>query len=202
MGRFTAWRNTADRCSDTATNAFWSQRPGDEVKPSIGDSPECALRGADAGDILPRLGRPVIELAFPKKAQPHPQLSSKRAPVGPIRTVSLASDPGPFPIDSRLVNGLMGSIVLVRGSLKGMGLQAECEVLARRLTTVVTPPTGSTTGLSYSECSVIQAPVDLPDGDYVFRFKRHAVTMSKKRGAWLSHGPATIDDEGSISWAG
>jgi hypothetical protein len=51
-----------------------------------------------------------------------------------MRTVSLASDAGLFPIDFRLVNGLMGPIVLVGGSLKGMGRQAECEVLqaARR----------------------------------------------------------------------
>ena len=33
---------------------------------------------------------------------------------------------------------------------------------------------GSATGPSHSECSVIHAPVDFPDGDYVFRFKRHA----------------------------
>ena len=30
-------------------------------------------------------------------------------------------------------------------------------------------------------------------------FKRHAVTVTKKRGMWLSHGPATRDDEESIS---
>lgn len=84
----------------------------------------------------------------------------------------------------------LGSVVLLHGSVQGMGRQAKCEVLARR---IVTSGAGeAVTGRSYAyiDCSVIGAPYELPDGEYVAGFEDYTLKVTHLRGVWLSCGPA------------
>lgn len=77
------------------------------------------------------------------------------------------------------------SIVLLRASLFGMSQQAECDILVRKLIRDQPYVMGSPL---YSECSVIAAPADLPDGDYHVMFKGHVARVRKEDGIWLLRG--------------
>lgn len=64
---------------------------------------------------------------------------------------------------------------------------AKCDVLARKL------PIGTSRGggsPDYTDCTVIDAPFDLPDGEYVVHFDDHLVAVTKQRGYWLPRGTA------------
>jgi hypothetical protein len=52
-----------------------------------------------------------------------------------------------------------GSIVLLRGTVQGMGREAKCDVLVRK-------EVSSSGSVEYTDCSIITAPADLPDGKY------------------------------------
>jgi hypothetical protein len=52
----------------------------------------------------------------------------------------------------------MGTVVLIRGVLRGMEHETGCDVLARKHSV--------DSGSRYSEGFVLNAPVDLPDGEY------------------------------------
>ena len=54
--------------------------------------------------------------------------------------------------------------VLIKGILKGMGREAACELLATK--NVVAEASRPV----YSHCAVIEAPTDLPDGEYEVYF--------------------------------
>lgn len=69
-----------------------------------------------------------------------------------------------------------GAIVLLSGRVKGTDREAACEVLARRLFR------------SYTDCSVITAPADLPDGEYTVYVEEHSFAATKHDGRWLSRG--------------
>jgi hypothetical protein len=69
--------------------------------------------------------------------------------------------------------------VLMHGILRGMGHQAACELLA---TKSVTPETARPV---YSHCAVIEAPIDLPDGDYEIEFGDNVAITRKQNGAWV-----------------
>ena len=69
--------------------------------------------------------------------------------------------------------------VLCKGTLRGMGHQASCELLATK--TVVAEASRAV----YSHCAVIEAPRDLPDGDYELEFAGEVAITSLRNGSWL-----------------
>lgn len=79
----------------------------------------------------------------------------------------------------------MRSVVLIQGLLRGMGREAPCEMLAIR---------ESQSGKNlpvYTCCSVIEAPIDLPDGDYTVTFNAWSVSARKEAGLWVPEGAAS-----------
>ncbi|MFP5228365.1 MAG: hypothetical protein ACLGXA_12135 [Acidobacteriota bacterium] len=75
----------------------------------------------------------------------------------------------------------MRSVVLIHGLLDGMGRQEPCEMLALRDCTAPNQ-------VVYSSCSVIEAPLSLPDGDYTVTFGSYTVPAHKQSGLWLPEG--------------
>ena len=73
----------------------------------------------------------------------------------------------------------MRSVVLIHGLLQGNGRQEPCEMLAMR--DVPTTPGPAV----YSRCSVIEAPENLPDGEYTVTFGGHIVPARKEAGLWV-----------------
>lgn len=78
-----------------------------------------------------------------------------------------------------------GPIVLLHGFLKGMLRDAECDILARKV-----PVAAGSSDYTYSDFAVIEAPIDLPDGEYLIYFDRHTVAATKEHGYWVPHGAA------------
>ena len=79
----------------------------------------------------------------------------------------------------------MGStVVLRRGVVHGRECEANCEILARRQS----PEHGS----GYLEGFIMNAPPDLPDGEYLVVFDSHAMAATKKLGLWLSAPPNRV----------
>ena len=78
--------------------------------------------------------------------------------------------------DSRSL--VMGSVILVPGVVQGMGRIERCEVLAR-----ITQRGNSR---SYSEGFVLNAPEDLPDGEYVASFDGCILHTARERGLWFT----------------
>lgn len=69
--------------------------------------------------------------------------------------------------------------VLCRGVLRGMGREAACELLATK--TVLSEATRAV----YSHCAIIEAPLDLPDGDYEVEFAGEVAVTSLRGGNWV-----------------
>jgi hypothetical protein len=69
--------------------------------------------------------------------------------------------------------------VLSKGVLRGMGREAVCELLA---TKTVVPEASRPV---YSHCAIIEAPLDLPDGDYEVEFAGEVAITSLRDGCWL-----------------
>lgn len=84
----------------------------------------------------------------------------------------------------------MGTLIVLEGKLKGFGVEAKCEVLVRRLTinSAIRP---LVRGYAYTDCSIIGAPAELPDGEYVVYFDGHRFAAAIQRGLWFSRGPVT-----------
>lgn len=84
-----------------------------------------------------------------------------------------------------------GSIVLLGAILRGMGREESCDILARR----IDDPDSSLHDRKFRfiECSVLTAPTDLPDGDYIAYFSGHSVLATRKFGLWLPSGEAVPD---------
>ena len=81
----------------------------------------------------------------------------------------------------------MSSIVLLRGSLNGMGREVECGLVALR--TVVNSPRKSRrrpAQVTYTNFGVIEAAEDLPDGTYTVHVGNQILSTDKKNGLWLS----------------
>lgn len=72
------------------------------------------------------------------------------------------------------------ALVLIRGKLRGMGREVDCELIARGK-----GPDEQDKAL-YSDCSVIDAPPDLPDGEYTVSVGNQLFTAAKRRGLWVS----------------
>lgn len=73
----------------------------------------------------------------------------------------------------------MRTVVLIRGTLRGMGRESKCEMVAMRDTAADGPHA------VYSLCSVITAAPDLPDGEYVVEFDGRMVRAKREVGLWL-----------------
>lgn len=84
-----------------------------------------------------------------------------------------------------------GSIVLLQGIVRGMGREESCDILARRLDDL--DSSYHDRHFRFIECSVLTAPADLPDGDYIAFFSGHSVLATRKRGLWLPSGEAVRD---------
>jgi hypothetical protein len=81
----------------------------------------------------------------------------------------------------RLIGELSGHMrfaVLLKGTLRGMGRRSECELLA---TKSVQP---GITHATYSHCAVIEAPSDLPDGDYEVEFEGEVAVTRLQNACW------------------
>jgi hypothetical protein len=73
----------------------------------------------------------------------------------------------------------MRSVVLIRGLLIGRGYEVPCEMLAMRDSQAQPGRT------AYSRCSVIEAPAQLPDGEYTVTFHGYSVPARKEGGLWV-----------------
>jgi hypothetical protein len=95
--------------------------------------------------------------------------------------------------ETYLTDGLVnkGTIVLISGTLKWSGGGAACEVLARKVTKYETHSHRPT--YIYTDCSVLNAPEHLPDGDYVLHFDGFSALVTKNRAGWLPYGPVVKD---------
>jgi hypothetical protein len=77
----------------------------------------------------------------------------------------------------------VGTVVLLRAILKGMGREVECEVIAWR-----SPADAANTASSLSKCSrysVLNVPSDLPDGEYTIHLDSQVIPTLRRRGLWL-----------------
>lgn len=86
-----------------------------------------------------------------------------------------------------------GTLVLLPGIVRGMGQEAEIEVLTRRVQDH--NASGSQPVFKYVDCTVIGGPTDLPDGDYIASFAGFSAVMTLHRGLWMSPGIAVPDGE-------
>lgn len=69
--------------------------------------------------------------------------------------------------------------VLCKGVLRGMGRETSCELLATK--TVLAEASRPI----YSHCAIIEAPMDLPDGDYEVEFAGEVAVTSLHHGSWM-----------------
>lgn len=85
------------------------------------------------------------------------------------------------------------SIVLLDGIVRGMGREEPCDILARRIDNpdLDNPDRHS----RFIDCSVLTAPADLPNGEYIALFSGHRIIATRKYGLWLPGGEAVRDDE-------
>ena len=83
------------------------------------------------------------------------------------------------------------SIVLLRATLKGQGREAECNILVRVSIRNEANEVFARSSVRYSECSVISAPADLPDGEYRVTFEGHVAHVKREHGVWLLREPVS-----------
>ena len=84
----------------------------------------------------------------------------------------------------------MGTLTLLEGSLRGVGVEAKCEVLARRLS-ISAASRPLQRPYAYTDCTVIGSPANLPAGEYIVYFDGHRFAVTSRRGLLLSRGIAT-----------
>jgi hypothetical protein len=72
--------------------------------------------------------------------------------------------------------------VTLLAKLKGMGREVSCTVSATKLSL----PEFRITG--FVQCDVLQAPDDLPDGDYFVILGGRPMLVQRENGVWLQGG--------------
>lgn len=78
-----------------------------------------------------------------------------------------------------------GAIALVRGTLKGMGREGVCELLARKRPLSGTDQFGIRR-YEYTQFSIVQAPAEFPEGSYTVRTEDgQEFPVTKTHGLWL-----------------
>lgn len=98
--------------------------------------------------------------SLPQFQNPYPQQRAVLPPIHLKERTSAVSE---------------GSVMLFRASLLGMTRQEQCDILARKIANL------SHAGApAYSECFIISAPADLPDGDYDVKFEGHSASATKE----------------------
>jgi hypothetical protein len=85
----------------------------------------------------------------------------------------------------------MGVIVHVRGVLRGMGREVECDLVAMRRSIPRTSRFRRQPDHEYTDFGVIEAPDDLPDGQYTVCIENQVLTTQKRRGLWLTCSECT-----------
>jgi hypothetical protein len=78
----------------------------------------------------------------------------------------------------------MRSVVRLRGWLRGMERESPCVLLAWKDTLRSEESLGAFRYV-YSRLQVLDAPPDLPDGQYVAGFGEQTVPVIKQSGIWL-----------------
>lgn len=84
-----------------------------------------------------------------------------------------------------------GTVVLLHGLIKGPDREAECEVLARRLAAPSGEHAEELRECSYTDCAVVGAPPELPEGEYIVEFAGYNFNATKQKDLWLTRGPAS-----------
>jgi hypothetical protein len=69
------------------------------------------------------------------------------------------------------------NVIFLRGILFGKGRETECEILAWKNVAGAIHP--------YSQLRVVEAPDDLPDGEYTLAVDDLSVSTGKKNGLWM-----------------
>ena len=83
----------------------------------------------------------------------------------------------------------MGKIVLVRGVLRGMDREAECDVIVLRSAALRRAAAHTDAEHVYADFEVLDAPGDLPEGEYTIDVGEQVLSVRKQRGFWHSgHG--------------
>jgi len=77
----------------------------------------------------------------------------------------------------------MRAVVLIQGTLRGMGRQSICEMLAMK------DSAANGTQSAYVLCNVLTAAPDLPDGEYTVEFEGRKVRAKREGGLWLPERP-------------
>jgi hypothetical protein len=75
----------------------------------------------------------------------------------------------------------MGTLVLLRGMLRSQHHEAECELIAHQQSADLST--------QYSDCIIVQASADLPDGQYLVEFDGHSMRAVKEHDIWLTASP-------------
>jgi len=72
----------------------------------------------------------------------------------------------------------MGTTLIVQGTLRGMGYEVECSLIATRSgsPSAVTP--------TFSRCAILDAPLWLPDGYYEATFCGQSAFLHRVNRAW------------------
>lgn len=87
----------------------------------------------------------------------------------------------------------MRSVVRLRGWLRGMDRESTCVLLAWKETLRSESGLGAFQYL-YSRVQVLDAPADLPDGEYQVAFGSQRLPVTRRRGLWLSNWNSAQDD--------
>lgn len=72
----------------------------------------------------------------------------------------------------------MGTTLIVRGTLRGMGCEVDCSLMATRSEGL------NGAGGAYTKCAVLEAPLSLPDGYYEAIFCGHSAFLHRVNGIW------------------
>lgn len=70
--------------------------------------------------------------------------------------------------------------VLMKGVLRGMGREERCELLATK-----SALSSEERGPVYSHCAIIEAPADMPDGQYEVEFGGEVAYTERVNGSWV-----------------
>lgn len=88
-------------------------------------------------------------------------------------------------------------MVLMRGVLRGIDRKADCELLLRK-EMLAGPYRVGGKRYRYTQCTVLHAPFDLPDGEYTITtddgFQFSAIRL---HGMWLDGDPQQTEQESS-----
>jgi len=77
----------------------------------------------------------------------------------------------------------MGTTLLVNGTLRGMGCEAECSLIATR------SDNANPANAMFTRCAILEAPLWLPDGYYEATFIGQSAFLHRVNGVWSAGVP-------------